>query len=72
MVNVKSMQTETPRSLGAEYLCDSIWKELGLDKYLMNNGVSRYVLPVIEGLVIGRLVDPGSERYNKRVCPDHF
>lgn len=65
MVNVKSMETEIHRGLGAEYLCDSVWKKLEMDKYLINNGVSKYVLPVIEGLVIGRLIDPGSERYTK-------
>lgn len=65
MVNVKSMEPEILRSLGAEYLCDSVWKELGMDRFLINNGISRHVLPVIEGLVVGRLVGPGSERYTK-------
>ena len=62
-VNVKSLETQTHRSIGAEYLCHSIWKELQIDRLLKREGVSRHVIPLIEALVVGRLVEPNSERW---------
>jgi len=64
-VDVNSLEIESPRSLGPEYLCHSVWKELGMDKLLEKQGVSANVTPLLEALVVGRLVDPGSERYTK-------
>jgi len=42
-----------------------VWKMLGMDKLLEKQGVSANVAPLMEALVVGRLVDPGSERYTK-------
>jgi len=64
-VDVNSLETESPRSLGPEYLCHSVWKMLGIDGLLDKQGVSANVTPLLEALVVGRLVDPGSERYTK-------
>lgn len=66
MVNVNSLESEKPRSLGPEYLCHSIWKDLGMDRFLKVEGVSEKVIPVMESLVVGRLIDPGSERYTRQ------
>ncbi len=32
-VEVNSLEIESPRSLGPEYLCHSVWKELGMEKF---------------------------------------
>lgn len=66
MVNVNSLEIETPRSLGPEYLCHSIWRDLEMDKFLLEKGISEKVLPVMEALVAGRLIDFGSERYTRQ------
>jgi transposase len=60
-VDVSSMQAGEVRPLGPEYVCHSIWNELKFNEILMENGVSKHVLPLLEALVIGRLVSPGSE-----------
>ena len=64
-VDVNSIETELPRSLGPEYLCYSVWKELQMSEFLEKQGISAKVTPVLVALVIGRLIDPGSERYTK-------
>lgn len=64
-VDVTSLEAESCRSLGPEYLCNSIWEELGIDGFLLDKGVSDHVLPLIKALVVGRMVCPGSERATK-------
>ena len=64
-VDVNSLEVESPRSIGAEYLCHSVWKELGMEKFFEKQGVSAKVTPVLTALVVGRLIDPGSERYTR-------
>jgi transposase len=61
-VNVASFEAAEPRSLGPEYVCHSIWKELGINDLLLSRGVSPHSLPIIETLVLGRLIFPASER----------
>jgi transposase len=60
-VDVNSLQAIEPRSIGPEYVCHNIWNELKLNDALLSNGVSHKVLPMLEALVVGRLVSPGSE-----------
>jgi transposase len=64
-VDVNSLESQTHRSIGPEYVCHAIWEELGLNDFFARRGVTRHVLPLMEALVVGRLVDPGSERYTK-------
>ena len=64
-VDVNSIETESPSSLGPEYLCYSVWKELQMSEFLEKQGISAKVTPVLTALVIGRLIDPGSEQYTK-------
>lgn len=64
-VDVNSLETEFHRSLGAEYLCHCIWNELKMSEFFIRQGISRHVIPLLKALVIGRLIEPGSERYTK-------
>ncbi len=64
-VDINSMEASESRSFGGEYLCDSIWKELEMNNFLKKMDIPEKTIPVLEALVIGRLVDPGSERYTR-------
>lgn len=60
-IDVASIQASQIRSLGAEYVCHCIWNELKINDLLLSKGISKHVLPLMEALVIGRLISPGSE-----------
>ena len=60
-VDVASLDATQVRSLGAEYVCHCQWNELQFNETLIQNGISKHLLPLIEALVVGRLVSPGSE-----------
>lgn len=64
-IDINSFEAATPRSIGPEYVCHSIWKELGISDVLLSNGIPEHNLAIMEALVVGRLVDPGSERYTR-------
>ena len=64
-VDINSIEAEKPKSIGAEYLCHSVWEELKIDELFKEEGITRQSAILIEALVIGRLIDPGSERYTK-------
>ncbi|MDP6137326.1 MAG: IS1634 family transposase [Arenicellales bacterium] len=66
MVDTKSLDVSKPRSLGAEYVGHSMWRQLGFDTILRRQGISEHVLPLLEALVVGRLIAPRSERWTKR------
>ncbi len=66
MVDTESLDVATPRSLGAEYVCHAVWKQLGFDALLRQEGISPRVIPLLEALVVGRLIEAGSERWTKR------
>jgi len=66
MVDTKSIEVSAPRSLGAEYVCHSMWRQLGFNTVLRKQGISEQVLPLLEALVVGRLIEPGSERWTKK------
>ena len=61
-VDVASIEASESRSLGPEYVCHSIWKELGLNQLLSSEGVTPQNQMIIETLVLGRLTFPASER----------
>jgi transposase len=61
-VNVASIEVAEPRTLGPEYVCHSIWQELGIKDLLLSQGVSPHSVSIIETLVLGRLIFPASER----------
>ncbi len=60
-IDAASMHASQLRSLGAEYVCHCIWNELQLNELLLGEGISTHSLPLLQALVIGRLVSPGSE-----------
>jgi transposase len=62
-VDVASIEADELRTIGPEYVCHSVWKELKLGEALLSSGVSAHSLPLIEALVVGRLVEPDSERH---------
>lgn len=64
-IDVNSLAAELHRSLGAEYVCHSVWQELRMDTFFLQQGVSAHVIPILEALIVGRLIDPGSERHTK-------
>ena len=60
-IDAASMEASQVRSLGSEYVCHSVWNELGLTDLLVSEGIAPSVIPLMQALVIGRLVAPGSE-----------
>jgi len=64
-VNTQSIEVKEPRSLGAEYICHEVWKELGLTDFFKERGMGESMLAVVEAIVIGRLVEPASERHTR-------
>jgi len=60
-VDVASMEAGQVRSLGPEYVCHCIWNDLKINELLLSEGVSEPTLPLMQALVVGRLVSPGSE-----------
>ena len=64
-VDIASLKTMRSRTFGGEYLCNSIWEELKIDDFLLQNGVSSDTIPILKAIVLNRLIDPGSERYTK-------
>ena len=62
-VDVNSLIASECRSIGPEYVCHHFWKRLKIDQCLLDAGMSAETLPVVESLVLGRLISPGSERH---------
>ena len=62
MVDTQSLNVSTPRSLGAEYVSHAVWEQLGFDAVLRQEGVSPRVVPLLEALVVSRVIEAGSER----------
>jgi len=66
MVDTKSIEASIPRSLGPEYVSHSMWQQLDFNTVLRKQGISSQVLPLLEALVVGRLIEPGSELWTKK------
>lgn len=65
-VDLNSIATENARSFGPEYVCHSIWEELKMNNFLIKNHVPVSIIPVIESVILGRLIEPGSELHTKQ------
>ncbi len=61
--NLNTVSFSETRTLGAEFVCHEIWKHLGFNKIMLESGIPETVLPIVESLVVGRLISPGSERH---------
>ena len=66
LVDTKSLAVSTPRSLGAEYVCHSMWQKLDFPGVLTRSGIPQSTLPLLEALVLGRLISPGSELWTRK------
>ena len=60
-VDVKSINVTESRSLGPELVAHSSWKQLGFAEILSTVGMDSDQISLAEGLVVGRLVAPGSD-----------
>lgn len=58
LVDLNSIEAAEPRSIGAEYVCHNMWKQLKFNNVLLEAGVSPKQLPLFEALVVGRLIGP--------------
>lgn len=61
MADLSSVSAEEARTLGPEYVCHAVWDELKLGEFFASHGVSQTILPVMEALIVGRLIDAGNE-----------
>jgi len=61
-IDVNSIENEDARTVGAEYVVHNIIKELKIDKKLVELGLNRKQLATAIGVIIGRMIVPGSER----------
>jgi transposase len=60
-INLGETATSKHRSLGAEFVCHSIWNELKMPKKLEALGFGARERSLAEAVVTGRLMDSGSE-----------
>ena len=64
-IDINSIESSKPVSLGAEFVCNAIWNELELDKIFKSENVPANTLSIIKAMVFGRLIEPASERHTK-------
>lgn len=64
-VDINSLEVSQPRSLGPEYVCHSAWNALKINNCLLSNGITPHAIPLIEAVVIGRLIEPASELHTR-------
>lgn len=60
-VDVKNMQHHQIRTIGGEYVSYKMIKELDLPKKLIEFGMNKKQANVAIGLIVGRMLNPGSE-----------
>ncbi len=58
---IEAMLTGQVRSIGPEHICHCVWNDFNINELILSEGVSAHVLPLIQTLVISRLISPGSE-----------
>ncbi|MGB5749627.1 MAG: IS1634 family transposase [Desulfobacterales bacterium] len=61
-IDVNSIENEDPRTVGAEHVVHNIIKDLKFDRKLIELGLNRNQLATAIGVIIGRMIVPGSER----------
>jgi len=60
-VDISKLDLLYPRSVGVEAVALSALRQLGFDRKLQSLGLNTQQLPVAIGLIIGRMIRPGSE-----------
>jgi len=61
-VDLNSINNESPRTVGAEYIIYETIKLLELDKKLVELGLKSVDIAAVIGVLCGRMIVPGSER----------
>lgn len=61
-VDLNSVETSEVRTIGAEYVGFKCYEELKIDEFLASKGISKKRREECAASVIGRLVNPGSEK----------
>jgi transposase len=64
-IDTNSIDAGDTRCIGPEYICHSIWNELNLYEFFSSRGIPGDTISLIESLVVGRLIEPASERHTK-------
>ncbi len=64
-VDLNSINTSRVRTIGAEYVGYSMFKELKLDKCLIENGFTENQVKLAAISVVGKLVHPASEHHTR-------
>jgi len=64
-IELDSLELQNARTIGPEHVCHSLWKELKLDTFMLTQGISKNILPVIEAVVVGRVIEPASELHTQ-------
>ncbi len=57
-----TLESSKSRTIGAEYVCHETYKELGINEILKEKNITQKQRQIIEALVVGRLVNPVSEK----------
>jgi len=65
-VDLNSINTSRVRTIGAEHVGYSIFKELQLDRCLIENGFTEDQVKLAAVSVVGKLVEPASERHTRQ------
>ena len=60
-IDINSITPENSRTIGPEYVCNSIWNELRLDEFFLKNGIKYESLKIIKTVIFARLIEPASE-----------
>jgi len=65
-VDLNSISTSRVRTIGAEHVGYSMFRELQMDKCLSENGFTEDQIKLAAVSVVGKLTSPGSERHTRR------
>ena len=65
-IDTTSIQASSHHSIRAEHVCHNAYQELKIDEFLETKNVKERDRSLIKGLVISRLLSPGSEQQTKR------
>lgn len=70
-VDINSVGTRTNRSAGPEMIGHFAWETLGFDQLLRKMDFSSFEISLAEVVVLGRLIQPGSEQHTREWINHH-
>ncbi len=50
-IDINSSEADTPRTIGPEYVCHSIWNELRINDVFVSSGVAERNLAIMEAII---------------------